>query len=215
MKLQVYHNSKSYPDRAGIAQLIYKDIPNPSRKGDIITIPSDNYGLYILPNTSQFLLLQSGEKKRAWFGGTDEQPFLVELNDMDCYNESLFYPMWVRHQFYDEIKPDIIKLYEKKYGIRGTVRQGDFFGYPLPEQRWEKIMEWSQAFARQEDYFSTKNGSLPLNETRHRFQGDICSFTGNIIAKGIITAPDHKTLELTQICVLAQTKHLMDAKNAD
>ena len=217
-KLKVYSPSQVYPDKAGITKLLYKDVKHPSREDDVITIPKTGYVFYILQNTSQFLLLQKkkGDGKRVWFGGTDEASFLVELDDGDGHYGTDYFSMWERNEFYNSIKPDVIKMYEKKYGVAATMRQGDFFGYPLPEQRWGKIMEWSQTFARQDDYFTTTNsGSLPLNETRHRFQGDICSFTGNIIAKGIITAPDHTPLELTKICVLAQTKHLKDAQNAD
>jgi len=218
-KLKVYNSSTIYPDRAGITQLLYKDAEYPSRKDDVIIIPKTGYGLYILQNTSQFLLLQKEkrEDKRVWFGGTDEMSFLVELDDGDGDYGTDYFSLWERNKFYGAIKPDVIKMYEKRYGVGKTVRQGDFFGYPLPEQNWGKIMEWSKTFDRQDSYFATgkDGGSLPLNETRHRFQGEICSFTGNMIAKGIITAPDHKPLELTKICVLAQTNHLKDAKNAD
>ena len=216
-KLKVYNSSQVLPDRAGITKLSYKDVEHPSRKDDVITIPKTGYGLYILQNTSQFLLLQKrkGNGKRVWFGGTDELSFLVELDDGDGNYGTDYFSMWERNEFYSSIKPDVIKMYEEKYGVAKTMRQGDFFAYPLPEQDWGKIMEWSKTFDRQDRYYETKDGSLPLKETRHRFQGTICSFTRNIIAKGIITAPDHKPLELAKICVLAQTEHLKDAKHAD
>jgi len=214
MKLKVYHNSTLLPDRAGMAQLIYKDVPHPSRENDIITIPASNYDLYILENTSQFLLLQTGEKKKAWFGGTDENPFLVELADADYSNISLFQPLWEKHEFYDAIKPDIIKTYEKKFGVKKTMRQGDFFLYPLPEQNWDKVLLWASTFGYRDNYYDCQKGSggLPLKETRHRFWGKICT---DIVSDGLIKAPDHKPLEFKEICVLAQTKHLFNPKRAD
>lgn len=218
-KIKVYNSSQVLPDKAGITKLLYKDVEHPSREDDVITIPKTGYGLYILQNTTQFLLLQKRKDngKRVWFGGTDEMSFLVELDDGDGHYGADYFSMWERNEFYNAIKPDVIKMYEEKYGIAKTMRQGDFFCYPLPVQDWAKILLWSQTFARQSSTFKTgqSGGGLPLNETRHRFRGEICSHAGNILAKGVITAPDHKPLELTEICVIAQTKHLMDSKNAD
>lgn len=214
MKLKVYHNSVLLPDRAGLAQLIYKDVPHPSRENDIITVPTENYDLYILENTSQFLLLQKGEKKRAWFGGTDENPFLVELADKNYDKISLFQPLWEKHEFYEAIKPDIIKTYEKKFGVEKTMRQGDFFLYPLPEQNWDKVLLWSSTFRNGGDYYDCERGSsgLTLKGTRHRFWGETC---GDIVANGLINAPDHKPLEFKEICILAQTQHLKEPQRAD
>ncbi len=218
---KVYHNTDVLPDRAGQVHLIYKDTLHPLRKNEIIQIPKDNYVLYILPDTSQFLLASEGKGHRTWFGGTDESPFLVELQDSDYGEKSYFVSMWEKGIFYEELKPSVIKYYEKKYGQEKTRRQGDFFIYPLPgtKNNWEQIIDWAQAFGKDVDVFTASKGGqgLPINGSRHTFFGEHLrgSSGGVTIVKGVLEAPDHKTLEIPDISIIAQINHLKNRERAD
>ena len=240
------------PSIAGLAKLKYSNVKQPSRKGDTITLPDNDWNLYQLTNDfSQFLALKAMPGKhdfrdtpprKAWFGGTDEKPFLVELSstcqldsdDHEVVDEGDWVKVWQSGRFYETIKPEIIYRFEKCFGKDQTVRQGDMFCYPMPIQDWEKLIVTLEtvkplhfmcagiSFSKNKFNGVKKGGIYPtsvdshsLYETRHSFVGYYLSWGEYIIGEGTIQAPDHKDLTLSSICVIGQTQNLADSKKAD
>lgn len=238
------------PSVAGLAKLRYADVKEPVRKSDIITLPEEGWNIYQLNNDfSQFLALKTMPEehdfrytppRKAWFGGTDERPFLVELSDIcqldsdddDEIDEGDWVKVWQSGRFYETIKPEIIHKYEKRFGKDQTVRQGDMFCYPLPIQDWNKLLcllesVKSQHFLRAGISYNSKTdkGLSPyptildypkkIYETRHTLTGYYVHSGEYFIGKGIIKAPDHKDLQLSDICIIAQTENLKDSEKAD
>jgi len=227
------HSQKTgnLPDRAGLAQIRYEDIKQPKRKNENITLPSRGWDLYWL-SSDQFLCSkvkavlggyqEKLEKRQTWFGGTDENPFLVQLAEFsgkEGYDdEKSWLDVWKQEVFYTSIKPDIITQFENIYGKKRTKRQGDIFAYPLPEQDWDKITCLMKCMKFDIDVMMnwvSDHHNKQLYGTRHILYGDFMEGGVNIIGKGKIIAPDHKPLVLTEICVLAQTKYLHSPTKAD
>ena len=78
-------NTKNFPKRAGKAILEYKvDESEPKRDEEYIILPLiPRADLFFLAGGNQFLFHIGKERNdhwdRYWFGGTDENPFLVEI----------------------------------------------------------------------------------------------------------------------------------------
>ena len=229
---------KSLPGCAGDAILKYKskkaceydylaDHFTPTREGHIITIPDFGFDMLQLdPEFNQFLLVgklvpDSDEKRAdfrpAFFGGTDEKPFLVELKSSEFVDpitiSSKVYNgwrgLWENKVFYDAIKPMSIYKLEQMYGAK-TKRQGDIFAYPHPTQNWDDILA---NFVDYEAEVSEK--SVSLFETRHTLTGRHIRVGGIVIASGKIAAPDHTDLLLDEIHILDQTSWLEHPEEAD
>jgi len=169
------------------------------------------------PDFEQFLLLQPppvgswwGKDGRAWFGGTDEAPFLVQMDT--TVHDLAENP----EEFYGHLIPPLMLTLIHKWG-GDYRRQGDIFAFPLPYS-WEKIREIGN--------FTKANG-FPLQEaknghvfgTRHVLVGSwsrvMVAGKTTVIAEGTITAPDHSPMELKGPHVLDQTANLFDPKKAD
>ena len=228
--MKVYSKSSSrLPDRAGKAELKYKDIARPIRRNDIITLPSRGWELYWL-KIDQFLCVSkkkevvgysSKEARKTWFGGTDEQPFLVEMEELVWTNGGewvSWLDVWKQELFYDCIKPPIITHYEKTYGLK-TKRQGDIFTVPLPEQNWNKLLDLMMSMSVDDEiYPEDSRGRKTVFGTRHVLHGyEIIqnSTTNAFVGKGLLEAPDHKELNLKETCLFAQTRFLNNPKKAD
>ena len=227
--MKLHYQQDGELNKAGLATLRYAEVKFPSRKGDVITLPDRGWDIFqILPDFSQFLLLKSEaeesdsrytEHRKAWFGGTDEQPFLVELTenaDLGDGASGAWLDVWKRDKFFEAIKPEIIGRFEKHYGKEKTLRQGDMFCYPMPIQSWDKllcVLETVEClhFMPYKYYLN----AWPLYDTRHKFKGDVAFWGDNIVGKGTISAPDHSPLVLNNICVIAQTRNLNNPTKAD
>lgn len=218
--------------KAGLALLENKDVKLPSRNGATITVPKSGWDMFqLLPDFSQFLLLKSKEEesdsryaehKKAWFGGTDEQPFLVELTgnaDLGDGRCGAWLEVWKAGKFFEALKPGIISRFEECYGKEKTLRQGDMFCYPMPIQDWDKLLCVLESVETLHFMEGCKPngayGSSRLYGTRHYIDGDVAIWGDNVIGKGTIKAPDHSPLMLTQICVIAQTRNLKNPERAD
>jgi len=228
-----YQQTGNLPSIAGLAKLKYEDVKTPKREGDVITLPETGWGLYQLaPDFSQFLVLKDitdehTTHRKSWFGGTDEQPFLVELKSSPTVGKAGrditqdWLDVWKNGTVEECLKPTLIRKFEKAYGSEKTKRQGDMFCYPMPEQDWEKLLclinasnngEWN--WGPQKTYYP--NGT-PLYDTRHILFGKYAHYaTGkSVIGKGTIKAPDHNDLVLEEIHVIIQTANLNKPKEAD
>src|SRR3989338_2608130 len=115
------------PKKAGVAVLDWKD-GEPTRDGKTINLPAyEEVQFFPLLDGVQLLLqIPRGERVRAFFGGTDEQPFLVELEPSVIVS--------LRNGedgFFNAIKPNGAKVLEEAFDTK-AVRQGDWFAVPLP-----------------------------------------------------------------------------------
>ena len=230
--MRLHYQQDGELKKAGLATLKYDKVKSPSRKGNIITIPDNGWDIFqLLPDFSEFLLLKSEpeesdsrytEHRKAWFGGTDEQPFLVELTENANMSEGEckdWLEVWKCGEFFDSIKPEIIGRFEKHYGKEKTLRQGDMFCYPMPIQDWDKLLCVLESVATLHFMKACKPngfyGSSQLYKTRHYIDGDVAIWGDNVVGKGTIKAPDHSPLVLNKICVIAQTRNLNNPEKAD
>ena len=230
--MKLHYQQDGELNKAGLATLKYAEVKLPVRKEGVITVPNKGWDMFqLLPDFSQFLLLRSEaeesdsrytEHRKAWFGGTDEKPFLVELTEnanLGDGSAGAWLEVWKAGKFFEAIKPEIIARFEKHYGREGTLRQGDMFCYPMPIQDWDKLLCVLESV---ESLHFMKNckpngfyGSSQLYDTRHYIDGDVAIWGDNVIGKGTIKAPDHSPLVLEQICVIAQTRNLNNPEKAD
>ncbi len=213
--MKVYHKARtSLPQKAGIAILEYDDqVTVPERDGSTITLPRKGWSLYQLtPSWDQFLVVEDKEDSavhdrfdkteyhQAWFGGTDENPFLVQL-EVDDWTR-----IWERDEVFNTLIPKGIKRYEKHFGKGKTKRQGDMFCYPAPLKEYDRDKGHS--------LFGTRHlltGKDVLAESIYsNVDGDQGYF-----CQGIIQAPDHTDLVLEEIHYVAQTAKLHTPKLAD
>jgi len=210
------------PRKAGKAVLEYSDETNsPYRRGDVIILPEvGNLQLYKLqPGWNQFIA--RFDYSTVWFGGTDESPFLVRIDDRP-FSE---YCQGGPGSFYKSLVPE---LPERTYS-----RQGDIFASPIPFT-WEDIMK-AYRYLHGWNVKAVESGSSSdggrLFGTRHHLRGLVLdthvrmpevshgtygpSPTWLVLAEGTVVAPDHTDMELKGVHALAQTKHLHDPRAAD
>jgi len=205
------------PNQAGKAKLKYSsDVQTPERKGKTIVIPSDP-SVEIFPlqeDYSQFLLSCNLD---VWFGGTDENPFLVRMSG-SVLNE--LFRLGISG-FYDLLVPSLMKNLKKTFGGE-FVRQGDIFAYPL-SYSWEEIKS-SKTICCGAGFTLQTTGSKGIHVfgTRHMFSGEyidqlkLFGTTLPTVAEGMIAAPDHKDIKLAKKPhVLAQTNGLHHPQAAD
>jgi hypothetical protein len=214
--MKINYRKTGVLNKAGLAFIEYDEkVKQPKRVKDLITLPVEGYELFQADESfSQFLFLSIAaddynRQLNCWFGGTDELPFLVQLNRYDWKKA------WAKDKFYEEIKPDIIKRFEGLYGPH-TKRQGDIFAYELPKelQDFEKlralVLIGDDRITNFSDY-----SNHSVFRTRHMIEGKITIHWKHPIARGIIRAPDHADLVLDNWHILAQTEGLHTPEKAD
>lgn len=214
------------PKRAGKAILEYADgnigsTDYPYRKDDVIVLPNrGDLQLYRLqPGWNQFIA--RFDYSTVWFGGTDENPFLVRIDDRPFSEYCRRGPKG----FYESLVPPL-----PGHTYR---RQGDIFATPIPFT-WDEIVKalqyilgWSAAKAAVAEPDESSGG---LFGTRHHLKGvelsstirlpveSVSSYrdtTFFVIAEGTVKAPDHTDMKLKGVHALAQTLHLHDPRVAD
>ena len=208
------------PKKAGVAVLSWgKGLPR--REGEEITLPEDEEVQYFpLRRGEQFLIvaLQKGEygrqDQRLYFGGTDERPFLVEMQP-----QVLLAPKKGERGFYDAIKPEGAKFCEEKFGTK-AVRQGDWFAVPIP-LNWDSVHGLLGLFSEDHKIVTKKEKGIPVGGTRHLLiAGQCVAFAYNhlgctIIGEGLLRAPDHTDKVLEGPHAFFQTRHLREPTKAD
>jgi len=208
-----------WPRQAGKAVLEYEHTGEPVREGNKIIIPDDGrVELFRLQKGWNQFLVGLGENS-LWFGGTDENPFLVRLGS-DVFDEFVQSPKG----FYSLLVPKLIRNLQEKFPSVTYVRQGDIFAFPLPYS-WEElekafnICHWYTLA-----YKEVKKAELMLFGTRHTLSGvnlvvgeESGFFRGLVtqLVEGTVNAPDHTTRVLEGPHVIAQTAHLYSPKEAD
>lgn len=207
------------PKKADLATIRfgYKGERNPPlRKGPNIILPdSPELEFFWIQEERQFLIrfLNINGGFRVCFGGTDEKPFLVDMGS------SIFEIFKERgaEGFYDAIKPQDIKDFEKELGVT-CKRQGDIFAVPIPYS-WQEMRRFLFLFNR-EKLKEKEVTSSPVFGTRHKLTGTEISLgrwfsNPAVLANGVIEAPDHAPLKLKEVHFLSQTRYLDDPQKAD
>lgn len=223
---------KRLPRKAGLARLQF-GIRNaqrnpPYRDKDLIVLPDEPKAEFCpLQNGRQFLLrswpvTRNWPITRIWFGGTDENPFLVELEN------DVFEVFKKRGQkgFYEALKPKVITAIEKRFNV-ASQRQGDIWAVPIPS--WDDA-NFVMLLCFGETLKPRTVKSKSIFGTRHRLTGrwvnpdivylrwPICGYVYDnpiIFAEGTVEGPGHSPMELKGVHVLAQTRHLVNPIAAD
>ncbi len=206
---------KKLPKKADKAVLDWnKDVDFPSRDGKYIGMPNNPENLYFpLRNGKQFLIkCKDSRSDRMWFGGTDEEPFLVEMNSelISRYINS----QGSINQLYRSLVPEKILELSEETGIKYK-RQGDIFAARFCG---EKYFEKNLAHILRS---KIDEGTGNVFGTRHVARGLSVSVYDDInpnayLFRGIIKAPDHKPLKLNDaLYLLGQTKHIIHPADAD
>lgn len=205
---------EGFPKKAGVAELHFDSkTATPQRDGTHLTLP--------LVRDAEFFALKGGEQfvadfgsqfgyqgTRFWFGGTDEGPFLVGLQEKPV--KRLLEDG--EDGFFDALKPNLVKRLERELKVT-TRRQGDIFAVPLPWS-WHEVNALSLCLTGKivaASPFRVKQ--IPVLDTRHRLTGKALQTLP--IATGVLSAPDHKPLRLSGLHWFAQAEGLWDPENAD
>lgn len=201
------------PVVAGSARIQFNDTANPSREGATIVLPQNpELEFYPLKRGEQFLVRHH---KQLWFGGTDEQPFLVSLepNTFSRFMEG------GEQDFFAALVPEEVTEMEKDLKT-STRRQGDIFAVKLPIS-WDEIAEAMEVIYGHEKWKPECVKRRSVFKTRHRLTGKFSAFThllgweNVVVVEGILVAPDHSPMTLVGLHALYQARHLRDPKNAD
>lgn len=212
------------PKTAGAAKLDFyppsKDGNNTiTRKKDVISIPAYvDLELFSLERDwKQFLAVlclprNNRDNAEVFFGETDENPFLVQ---MDPSVLSKFF-LGGTAGFYAAIRPERISQLEDKL-CRTARRQGDIFaihtGYT-----WEGLKR-AAAILGGIDVTVADRKAVSLFDTRHLLTGQYGRFklggTEMQFASGTVVAPDHADLTMTRPYLVEQTAFLYDPPRAD
>ena len=210
------------PKKARKATLEYDPkASQPFRKEDVIVLPDrGDLQLYRL-QTGWNQFIARFDFSTVWFGGTDENPFLVRIDDGPFDGFCRRGP----EGFYSSLLP---RLPSKTYR-----RQGDIFASPIPFT-WEEIRKmyhyihgWDVEILESD----SKGDNSRLFGTRHRLNGTQMGttvmlpeeYSGSfgprqayfVLAEGTVVAPDHTDMKLEGIHALTQTLHLHDPRTAD
>ncbi len=207
------------PTRAGKARIEYASRDTyPERRGDTIVLPScGDLELYRLqPGWNQFIVRQG--YNTTWFGGTDENPFLVHISDTPYRAYCKGGP----EGFYRSLVPDLPGPAYR--------RQGDIFASSIPFS-WEEVLRalklilgWNSEVVescpdeRGGGLFGTRHhlkGVQLRSSVRLPVEGSGRTDTFFILAEGTVVAPDHTDMKLEGVYALAQTRHLQDPRIAD
>lgn len=236
---------KELPISAGKANIEWKEGTfDPSRKNHTLFLPyREELEWYPLKEGLQFLFRcgyrsqtisrsSLGRERlvpRVFFGGTDENPFLVEIHA----HLLRIYLQYGEEAFYKALVPVPI-LVAKEISKREYVRQGDIFACPVPWLNFEREYKTRKDIQR-------FNVSASLFMTRHTLRGRGFTLVGVrpfyedildpkdivlsrlfrtteeilVIGEGTIECPDHSSLILKEPHLIAQTRFLFDPKRAD
>lgn len=178
-------------------------------------------------NNSQFIYSDynsnhSGRDKRIMFGGTDESfLFLTEMQ----YKPLQILKEKGEEAFYESLVPKIIKNWSKKTGCPYG-RQGDWFFTPLKLKNKGDFLELALCIILhhpkaksqlKKSIFGIYEYSKLLLNTRHRLEimlnsekYEVIEFpSAMLIAKGTLSAPNHKLIILEEPHLLAQSNYLV------
>lgn len=206
------------PKKAGVAVLDWKG-GDPRRDGKTIKLPaSEEVQFFPLLDGVQFLIQIPNERRgRVFFGGTDEQPFLVELDPSVVASLR-----GGEEGFFNSIKPNGAKILEEAFDTK-AVRQGDWFAVPLPLS-WKAACGMAALVEHNPmviEPSNEKEQKVQLRGTRHTLIVERCIRIGGnqlgctLVGEGLLKAPDHEDRVLKGPHAFFQTAYLVDPQKAD
>ncbi len=223
---------KCLPSQADKAEIKWSAVEGPRRKGNEIVLRLVDQMMFVpILEDKQFICCYPKDhssyrtQPEIWFGGTDENPFLVRLGanqDVIVGVNTILKGEGVE-PFFEALKPTRLSDVERLFGTKAK-RQGDIFALPT---RWswtefEKMSvllglflkgakdrdEWSLFQTR----YSIKGRIVEVELRPERYGNDRIETT---LATGMLEAPDHQPLELEKIHVLFQSAGLYSPQDAD
>lgn len=221
--MNVMVSNPKLPTRAGKARIEwvpYEKRLAPARQKDIITLPLYPEARIVqLARGTQFLFAartrNSYDDDLTFFGGTDEEPFLVRLNGSvrDAFNKG------GEKGFFEALRPPHIRRLENLLGKKAK-RQGDIFAFPVSSS-WKEVARMSVILSNLPEFKDPDEvKDQSVFGTRHQLNGHgtrirISEGQTHMFAEGILRAPDHADLELKGVHLLEQTAYLHDPTLAD
>lgn len=203
--------------RFGVAEVEFETSAEPVRRDNVLALPFafSDVQMHTLLGGEQFLLTTAG---RTFFGGTDEQPFLVELRP---FHRERF-ERDGEEAFYQGLMPARMRRYEASIGTQ-AVRQGDIYALPLGTS-WEALEHY---FIRSTSYrmsLDVREGTHVVDRTRHTLEGrwttrrvrlprdrGYTSLQG-FTAEGVLHAPDHDDVALDGPHLLMRTQGIIEPR---
>lgn len=205
----------SLPDKAGVAVLDWgKDWP--TRDGKTIKLPAyTETQFFPLRDGAQFLLQIPGRDcARVFFGGTDEQPFLVELDSNVVVSLHIG-----EEEFFNVIKPNGVKVLEGAFDTK-AVRQGDWFAVPIPLS-WKvtcgmialvdsdpTVIEPSNEEERKVHLLETRHSLISERHIRMWWNDNRLECV--LVGEGILRAPNREDRVLRGPHMFFRTAHLVN-----
>ena len=214
---ELEHQQGKLPKEMGKALMVYSDDEKePSRKGNVITIPNGPFWDFFPLGKEQFIFVSN--HFGCWFGGTDENPFLVRL---DQSATSRFVESRGKVEaFYASIKPPFATSLERRFGTK-SIRQGDIWATPVGET-WKSIIDSHRVAIGVQFTAGMAPKENRIFGTRHTLKGNIVEDArlfgiGQtiVLVSGVISAPDHSDMVVEQPSILSQTHYLYAPEKAD
>ncbi|MEK6888970.1 MAG: hypothetical protein AABW80_02570 [Nanoarchaeota archaeon] len=200
---------KDVPRRAGEAVLDWdRGVTYPLREKKKIGLPlRKDTEFFSLAGGRQFIVRPSVTERSCWFGGTDEEPFLVE---MDVKVAQLYIDSaGDEEEFYRTLVPNSVLAMATENDVMYK-RQGDIFASRFSG---EKNAERNLARLLKKE---VKQGEMTILGTRHVGKGLGFVHDENVFFRGVLVAPDHVPLNLSDgLYLLGQTKYITHPAQAD
>lgn len=193
----------------------YYNGPNwiPTREKEEIRLPVRTDAEFYSLRKGQQFIFRLAQANEVYFGGTDEEPFLVRL-DPTVFG---YFRQGGEGAFFGALVPELVSDTCDKFGQKYR-RQGDIFAVPVP-MTWKSLRQATTLISDEAPVEVQDANRRSIFKTRHLFTGH--AMEGKLVkslglfVEGLIEAPDHEPLELKRIFLLSQTRYLFDPKNAD
>ena len=204
---------KDLPRQADKARLDWdKGLSFPQRDRSRIGLPfMEGVRYFPLLDGKQFIV-QTSEHGRTWFGGTDEEPFLVEMNS--AVADHFVKSRGSVSALYEHLVPEPVLSLAKEVGTPYR-RQGDIFAarFSAESQSEDRLASLLGGQVQSRD--------LQIFGTRHTGKGRYIVLnpgmqSQKILFRGVVEAPDHAPMNLSNgLYLLGQTRFIVNPVNAD
>jgi len=218
------------PKKAGKAVIHFDEAQStPKRDGKDICLPKEPLARFFPIDDGKQFLYKGGEDRGCWFGGTDEEPFLVEMdsNAFDAFLQgarNFGNPLLREQAFYRSLVPSIVDKISAETGIAYR-RQGDIFAARYCSDNYgfaKNLQALSRLSKRGKGIIEVEQSTESVFGTRHEGKGtfvhvkDEYHFSSAQLFTGTLNTPDHKPLSLDDgLYVLGQTRFIAQPQNAD
>ncbi len=216
--MYVFELKSNLPKKADKATLSWeKGAREAVRSGSNIVLPRNPHAIfYSMQEGKQFLY---GHDRRYWFGGTDEEPFLVEMKVEAV--QAYINGEGSEGSFYKSLVPLTVSRVQLETGVPYK-RQGDIFAARFSRNdSFLKNLERLVAYGDNinppvHSKVNVTHGSYNLLGTRHEGKGTMVTVDNKVLFSGVVKAPDHAPLELDDgLYALGQTQYIADPPHAD